>query len=120
MKKVKYVKVRRADTRKITEVTNETIIFDTGETITFDHEQDCCEWNYADFEQLDDLARNYIFEGRITFEPFKDKGFLFGDSRRKFFVPCYSSQNGYYSSDIDIYFNGVPILEGIYCEENFD
>jgi hypothetical protein len=35
-----------------------------------------------------------------------------------FFVPCYSSQNGYYSSDIDVYLNGV-LQCSLDCEENF-
>lgn len=35
---------------KIKETTEEAIIFDNGNTITFYHEQNCCEINYADFE----------------------------------------------------------------------
>jgi hypothetical protein len=26
------------------------------------------------------------------------------------FVPCYSEQNGYYSCDVDIYYNGDLVL----------
>ena len=47
---------RRSDVMKIKEVNTNYILFDNGSRITFDHEQDCCETNYADFEQLEDLA----------------------------------------------------------------
>lgn len=47
---------------KIKEVNTNYILFDNGSRITFDHEQDCCETNYADFEQLEDLALEYEFE----------------------------------------------------------
>lgn len=47
---------------RIKKITEEAIIFDNGNTIAYDHEQDCCEMNYADFDQLDDLARNYDFK----------------------------------------------------------
>lgn len=33
-----------------------------------------------------------------------------------FFVPCYSVQNGYYSYEITIMYNGVEVLSGI-CDE---
>lgn len=113
-KKIKYVpsRVRNNKERKISEVTGEAIIFSDGSRITFDHEQDCCEDNYADFQQLDDLAYGYTFIGEMTFKS-HNSGFLFGDSRRQFFVPCYSSQNGYYTSDLSIYYNGV-------CQLNID
>lgn len=42
---------------------------------------------------------------------------MFGNEPQKlFFVPCYSEQNGYYSSDIEIYFNGKKVLQ-LECEE---
>ena len=91
---------------KIVKVTDEAILFDNGISITFDHEQDCCEENYADFNQLDDIARMYNFSEPLEFEAVPGAGFLFGDKRAMFFVPCYSSQNGYYSDEIDIYISG--------------
>lgn len=96
--------------RRISEVTNECILFSDGSMITFDHDQECCEYNYADFNQLDDLARNYTFRGEMFFEAVENSGFKFGDSRRMFFVPCYSDQNGYYTNEIDIYYNGEQVL----------
>lgn len=96
---------------KIKNITNECIEFDNGNKITFDHEQDCCECNYADFEQLDDVAKSYDFDERLDFEEVEGCGFRFGDFRgMMFFIPCYSSQNGYYSSDIEIYYNNEQVL----------
>lgn len=97
---------------KIISVNEEQILFDDGCKITFDHSQDCCECNYADFEQLDDLARAHNFNtSKMTFMKSGDHGFIFGDNRRMFFVPCYSVQNGYYTTAVDIYFNGQRVLE---------
>ena len=100
---------------KITKVTDEVIELTnlddaTKLLITHDHAPDCCENNYADFEQLDDLAMHYTFKGRLQFEEVPGAGFRFGDSRRMFFVPCYTIQNGYYSDDVDIYLNDVRVL----------
>lgn len=118
-KKIKYVPshLRRGNSRKISKVTEEAIEFTDGGRITFDHDQDCCEYNYADFGQVDDIARNYTFEGDMRFDT-AEGGFMFGDARRKFYVPCYSSQNGYYTTAIDIYWNGVCQLS-FQCQEDF-
>lgn len=94
---------------KIVSITDDFIEFDDGRRITYDHEQDCCEWNYADFNQLDDLARDYDYDSELQFEEC-EYGFRFGDSGRMFFVPCYSSQNGYYTRAVDIYFDSKCVL----------
>lgn len=88
----------------------DTITFSDGSCITYDHEQDCCEHNYALFESLDDLARSTKFTTPLTFEN-HGSGFLFGNPGKMFFVPCYSDQNGYYTSEVDIYYNGKKVLE---------
>lgn len=95
---------------KIAEVTAEHIKFNNGFTITYDHVQDCCENNYADFEQLDDIAKSYNFDEDLVFEAVPNSGFRFGNKSAMFFVPCYSEQNGYYSSEISIYYNRVRNL----------
>ena len=41
---------------KIKAVDEEKILFDNGMTITYDHEQDCCEQNYAKFEDVEPPA----------------------------------------------------------------
>ena len=105
---------------RIKEVNENMILFDNGNSITFDHEQDCCEQNYADFEQLDDIARITEFDPNLDFIPQGDVGFLFGNVPNKmFFVPCYSRQNGYYSTDIAIYYNG-ELATYLNCQEDFD
>lgn len=95
---------------KIKNITEDEILFDNGKDITYDHDQQCCEYNYADFKQLDDLAKDCDFDENLKFEVVDDCGFRFGDERQMFFVPCYSEQNGYYSSDVDIYYDGHRVL----------
>lgn len=95
---------------KIIEVNNESISFDDGSYITYDHEQDCCETNYADFEQLEDIAYTEDFDtNSLVFESV-DGGFRFGNEDNMFFIPCYSEQNGYYTTQIDIYYNDERVL----------
>lgn len=93
----------------IKEITSGAIVFSNGDKITYDHESDCCEWNFADFEQLDDIARTCTFTLPLQFKVC-GYGFTFGDARHMFFVPCYSYQNGYYTNECDIYYNGKIVL----------
>ena len=46
---------------KIKKVTEEVIVFDNATVITYDHCQDCCEDNYADFKQIESVTFNGIF-----------------------------------------------------------
>ena len=98
---------------KIKEVTDEAIIFDNGNTITYDHDQDCCEHNYADFSVLNESNVNYNFDfnENLLFKFVDDAGFMFGSGDEDYpenihwiFIPCYSEQNGYYTNEIDIYY----------------
>lgn len=96
---------------KIVSVTDDYILFDNNKVISFFHLQDCCEWNYADFAQLDDIARATDFDPNLDFEALPNEGFRFGNKPNKmFFVPCYSAQNGYYSDEITISYNGNEML----------
>lgn len=95
---------------KIVEINEDAIIFNDGSHITFDHTQDCCEYNYADFNAIDSFAKSYTFTAPIKFEQVDGYGFRFGDDRMMFGVPCYSSQNGYYSTEISIYYNNECML----------
>ena len=47
---------------RIKTVTDENIVFDNGNVISFDHEQDCCEYNYADFSILNPCVINYDYD----------------------------------------------------------
>lgn len=101
--------------------TDEQILhFTNGSAITTFHEQDCCEWNYADFDQIDDIAQGWDFDmENLTFEKVIG-GFRFGNLPSKMvFVPCYSEQNGYYSNDIDIQLEGFDVLHIDDLEVNY-
>ena len=115
-KLVELFTTKTIGTVTITEVTSEYIKFSNGSKITYDHNQECCEYNYADFEQLDDLARNTTFTLPLSFEEC-DYGFRFGNEYKMYFVPCYSEQNGYYSTDVDIYLDGRQVLNTAGKEE---
>lgn len=102
---------------KIKEVDSDHILFDNGSKITFEHEPDCCESNYADFEQIEDFALECEFENDLIFEEVPENGFRFGSKGTPmFFIPCYSDQNGYYSSDVDIFYNEEHVFN-VRCEE---
>ena len=102
---------------KIAEITEEHIKFTNGFVITYFHDQDWCEWNYAQFDALDDIAKEATFVGNLDFEEVPGYGFKFGNKPcNMHFVPCYSEQNGYYSSDVEILLNGYRILT-VVCEE---
>jgi len=74
---------------KIKQICEDWIEFDNGNTITFDHDQDCCEHNYADFSQLEEIAKEIEFDSELIFEAVEDSGFRFGSKNTPmFFVPC--------------------------------
>lgn len=103
---------------KIQQVSEYSIEFDNGNNISCNHVQDCCEDNYADFTQIDEklVEYDYDFNENLEFEKIEDSGFRFGSNGHWIFVPCYSEQNGYYSSNIDIYYNDKLVLESMSCE----
>lgn len=101
---------------KIVEVTDEGIYFDNGSEITFYHSPQCCEYNYADFKQIEEMALDVKFPNDLIFEVVDGCGFRFGGANtHKFFIPCYSEQNGYYSDEIEVYFNGKKVFD-VCCE----
>jgi hypothetical protein len=104
------------DKIKIVRAEQEYLEFSDGSKITSEHKADCCEYNYADFTAIDDLAREWEFEHPILFEE-SEYGFRFGNENKTVFVPCYSEQNGYYSYSVDIYFNGEPVFESLTCDD---
>ncbi len=112
-----YLNKLEKDKMKILEVTDLRITFDNGSEITFDHVQDFCEYNYAAFKQIEERALEIEFDENLIFEETDGYGFRFGSKETEmFFIPCYSEQNGYYSSDIDIFYNNKKVLN-LECEE---
>ena len=107
---------------KIEKVTDTMIKFDDGSIITYYHSPDCCEWNYADFSVLNPNVINYDYDfpKDLQFKAEEGMGFKFGCENHWIFIPCYSEQNGYYSSDIDIFFRGENVIGNLLCEEIID
>lgn len=92
---------------KINSWNDETIYFSDGSIITYDHDQECCEVNYADFSVLEMFYNGEEFID-FTIEDARD-GFLLVllgvglvPREKKIFIPCYSSQNGYYDNTLII------------------
>lgn len=113
---------KRRREMKIKRITDEAIVFNNGNRISFDHWQHGCEYNYADFKQLNDTSVFDIeFNEDLVFElvegiGYKDigAGFKFGNPENMFFVPCHSSQNGHYTTNIQIYYEKCVL--DMYCE----
>ncbi|MGQ2883243.1 hypothetical protein G9K19_005100 [Campylobacter coli] len=81
---------------------DEGIVFDNGNSLRDTYTQSCCEYNYAEWDQLEPSALNYDFDEESFQLVPNDYGFRFGDKNRTFFIPCYSEQNGEYSYRITI------------------
>lgn len=91
---------------KVVKIENKGLVFNDGTQLFSEHEQDCCEWHYLDFSDLnlsdfDGLEFNLI--GDDFFNRIEDYGIelkpINGHSVR---VPGYGMNNGYYSSYIDL------------------
>lgn len=101
---------------RIKSVDETGIEFDNGKKIIDHHVPSCCEDNYADFKQIEEQAFSVDFDENLIFESVSG-GFRFGSvGTHMFFIPCYSEQNGYYSSEIDIHYDGKCVLNTD-CEE---
>ena len=103
---------------KVIKVDSESIEFENGITLSSEHISDCCENHYlsfsdltiADFEGLEfDLSNDNFFK-RI-----EDYGIeLIPINGHSVKVPGYGSNNGYYSSKLDLVISGNGI------EKSFD
>ena len=63
------------------------------------------------------------YENELIFEAVEGAGFRFGNRGGNLtFIPCYSEQNGYYTTEIDIFYNGRAVLhlENTECVYNLD
>ena len=105
--------LKRPITVKISRIEEDYIEFNDGRKITFRNDEMWAR-NYAAFSALKDCGVQHVkFNTKdkdIQFEKAANHGFRFGDGIMMFFVPCYSEQNGYYSCDLDILFDGQVVL----------
>lgn len=83
--------------RPINPLIEECLYFDDGSFLKYTHCQNCCETNYADWSSLDDTGFYEQDFDQIILTAW-DGGF----SINGYAVNCYSSQNGYYSTDLSI------------------
>jgi hypothetical protein len=95
-----------ADKVKIAKITNEGIFFSNGTAIQDIHEKECGEQVYADWNYLkeESLDRFENIE-KITFIVVPNAGIRLNfyvdyHTKHSAFVPCYNSQNGYYSNEL--------------------
>ena len=95
---------------KVIKVESDAIEFDNGVRLSSDHDQDCCENHYLNFEDLT-LSDFDGLEFDLTTDDFfkRIEGYgielvpLLGHSVK---VPGYSSNNGYYSSNLALTISG--------------
>lgn len=95
------------------------VVNDSGAQLTFEnsgvmvikdyHEQDCCEHVWADMDTFDLYARQIIDKeyDKVIILPVQEMGFIVWlhhpyQNGEKVLVPCYNSQNGYYSSSLEL------------------
>lgn len=116
---------------KIVKIEEEKIKFDNGYELQYYHEQCCCEHVYADFSVLETYnlsvktgkiidIKEIDFEEHLEYlvQGIKGQGFnIISKIGEKFFVPCYNSQNGYYSSDLELILCKDKIKESIDISE---
>lgn len=97
------------------------IKFDNGEMLSSHHEQECCEDVYADFGGMQVMGvqpENFVYAHELDFfenvldsiVPIEGLGFyLVSKQGICILVPCYNDQNGYYSSDLALYYKGKKL-----------
>lgn len=100
---------------------NQVLKFDNGEVLEADHDQDCCENVYADFENMQIMGvqpNNYVLASELDFfenvldsvVPIEDLGFyLVTKQGICILVSCYNKQNGYYSDELTLRYKGKEL-----------
>lgn len=111
------------------------LVFDNGSMLEYHHYQDCCESVYADFDSMQiitDVGKNSVdvkdldfFEDLLkSIVPIVDLGFYIVTKQGIcILVSCYNIQNGYYSSDLELFFKKdgkVETMDITDCTENGD
>lgn len=115
MRKIKKITVELDERIIIKHTTDNRIVFSDGSYIDFDHSQDCCERNFADFSSIkDSVLEDTVFKS-ISLET-NENGFLLNGH----LINCYSYQNGYYSSDLDVFYRDECGVALIYLNTSCD
>jgi len=91
---------------KVVTVNSESLVFDNGVVLTSNHETDCCEDHYLSFADLT-LADFDGLEFDLTSDTFFERIEDFGITLNPLVghpvsIPGYGSNNGYYSSNLDL------------------
>lgn len=109
---------------KVIKVNSDSIEFDNGLKLSSNHEQDCCENHYLDFEHIKlddfdglefDLSNDNFFERIVGYgielKPIK------GWSVK---IPGYGSNNGYYSDNLTLELSDGREFDITECQEVSD
>jgi len=101
---------------KVVKVSQEGLEFDNGSKLYSDHESDCCENHWLDFEHsgIDDFSGlEFDLSGDSFFKKIDGYGIelipLKGHSVK---IPGYGSNNGYYSTELTL-----VISDGKTCKQ---
>lgn len=98
---------------KVIKVSSESLVFDNGIELGSNHNSDCCEHHWLSFEHLtvDDFAGlEFDLSNDNFFKKIEGYGIelvpIVGYSVK---VPGYGSNNGYYSTDLELTLSGNGI-----------
>ena len=91
---------------KVIKIESERLLFDDGSVLYSDHSQDCCESHWLDFgalEMSDFEGLEFDLSGEGFFEEVDGYGIrLVPINGHPISVAGYGSNNGYYSSNLDL------------------
>lgn len=100
---------------KITNIDDESLIFDDRSMLFTVHEQDCCESHYLDFSvmkmyninkygrPLNIYEQEFDFSEGVPFKKVEDIGIILFDTDENRYLICgYGYNNGYYGTAIDL------------------
>jgi hypothetical protein len=97
----------------------------TNIEIGYYHEQDCCENVYADITAINYYISDIINKKyeEIIIKSIPEMGFMIclyrdWDDSEKIFIPCYNSQNGYYSGNLKLIINKELEIDISDCVED--
>ena len=104
---------------KIKKIEEEVVTFDDDSKLFSDHDQDCCESHYLDFEILknynisnktgktiDIYQQEFDFSNGVPFKRVEGMGILLFDKEgNSYLINGYGYNNGYYGTNIDLVYH---------------